>query len=132
MSSASQVHLGYAAEHVGDADTLVVTTAAQDDNPEVAEGRARGLRILPRSAGLKAAMAGRTVVAVAGTHGKTTATSLLTMALRAAGADPTYAIGGVLAATGRNADAGDGRPLRGRGRRERRRVPGLRARTPPW
>jgi UDP-N-acetylmuramate--alanine ligase len=103
-----RVHLGYDATHVGGADTLVVTTAAHDDNPEVQEGRARGLRILPRSAGLKAAMSGRRVVAVAGTHGKTTATSMLTMALRATGADPTYAIGGLLAATGRNADAGDG------------------------
>ena len=53
-------------------------------------------------------MAGRRVLAVAGTHGKTTTTSLLTLALSACGADPTYAIGGVLAATGRNADAGDG------------------------
>lgn len=103
------VHLGYAAEHVGDADTLVVTTAAHDDNPEVVEGQARRLRILPRSAGLKATMAGHDVVAVAGTHGKTTATSMLTMALLAAGADPTYAIGGVLTATGRNADAGGSR-----------------------
>ena len=102
------VHLGYAAEHVGDAETLVVTTAAHDDNPEVLEGRTRGLRILPRSAGLKSVMTGHRVIAVAGTHGKTTATSMLTMALRAAGADPTYAIGGVLAATGRNADAGEG------------------------
>jgi UDP-N-acetylmuramate--alanine ligase len=103
------VHLGYAAEHVAAADTLVVTTAARDDNPEVVEARARGLRVLPRSAGLKATMAGHQVVAVAGTHGKTTATSMLTMALLAAGADPTYAIGGVLAATGRNADAGASR-----------------------
>ena len=103
------VHLGYDARHVGEADTLVVTTAAQDDNPEVLEGRARGLRILPRSAGLKSTMAGHDVVAVAGTHGKTTTTSMLTMALLAAGADPTYAIGGVLAATGRNADAGSSR-----------------------
>jgi UDP-N-acetylmuramate--alanine ligase len=103
------LHLGYAAEHVGDADTLVVTTAAHDDNPEVLEGRARGLRILPRSAGLKATMAGHDVVAVAGTHGKTTATSMLTTALLAADADPTYAIGGVLATTGRNADAGGSR-----------------------
>jgi UDP-N-acetylmuramate--alanine ligase len=101
-------HLGYAAEHVADADTLVVTTAAREDNVEVAEARRRGLRLLPRSAGLKSVMAGRTVVAVAGTHGKTTTTSLLTMALRAAGGDPAYAIGGVLAATGRNADAGTG------------------------
>jgi UDP-N-acetylmuramate--alanine ligase len=102
------VHLGYAADHVGGADTLVVTTAAHDDNPEVLEGRARGLRLLPRSAGLKSVMAGHRVVAVAGTHGKTTTTSMLTMALRAAGADPTYAIGGLLAATGRNAEAGSG------------------------
>ncbi len=102
------IHSSYDAGHVGDADTLVVTTAAHDDNPEVVEGRSRGLRILPRSAGLKAVMAGHEVVVVAGTHGKTTTTSMLTMALRAAGADPTYAIGGVLAATGRNADAGHG------------------------
>ncbi len=102
------VHLGYDAAHVGDADTLVVTTAAHDDNPEVLAGRSRGLRILPRSAGLKSVMAGHRVVAVAGTHGKTTTTSMLTMALLAAGADPTYAIGGVLAATGRNAGAGTG------------------------
>ncbi|MGC4112436.1 MAG: UDP-N-acetylmuramate--L-alanine ligase [Nocardioides sp.] len=102
------VSSSYDAGHVGDADTLVVTTAAAEDNPEVAEGRTRGLRILPRSAGLKSVMAGRRVLAVAGTHGKTTATSMLTMALRAAGADPTYAIGGVLAATGRNADLGSG------------------------
>lgn len=103
--------LGYAAAHLGDlgpGDTVVVTTAAREDNPEVLEARRRGIRLLPRSAGLVAAMADRRVVAVAGTHGKTTTTSLLTMALLAAGADPTYAVGGVLAATGRNADAGAG------------------------
>ncbi len=86
----------------------MVTTAARDDNPEVLEARTRGLLVLPRSAGLKSVMDGHRVVAVAGTHGKTTTTSLLTMALRACGADPTYAIGGVLGATGRNADAGSG------------------------
>ena len=99
-------HLGYAAEHVGDADTLVVTTAAREDNPEVLEARRRGLRILPRSAGLAAVMAGSRVLAVAGTHGKTTTTGLLTSALVAAGVAPSYAVGGVLSATGRNADAG--------------------------
>ena len=99
-------HLGYAADHVGDADTLVVTTAAREDNPEVLEARRRGLRILPRSAGLAAVMADARVLAVAGTHGKTTTTGLLTSALLAAGADPSYAVGGVLSATGRNADAG--------------------------
>jgi len=99
-------HLGYDADHVGDADTLVVTTAARDDNPEVLEARRRGLRILPRSAGLASVMAGSRVLAVAGTHGKTTTTGLLTSALLAAGTDPSYAVGGVLTATGRNADAG--------------------------
>ncbi len=99
-------HLGYDAAHVGAADTLVVTTAAREDNPEVLEARRRGLRILPRSAGLAAVMAGSRVLAVAGTHGKTTTTGLLTSALLAAGADPSYAVGGVLTATGRNADAG--------------------------
>lgn len=100
------VHLGYDSAHVGDADTLVVTTAAREDNPEVLEARRRGLRVLPRSAGLAAVMAGSRVLAVAGTHGKTTTTGLLTSALIAAGVDPSYAVGGVLTATGRNADAG--------------------------
>jgi UDP-N-acetylmuramate--alanine ligase len=104
-------HRGYAAEHLGDlgaGDTVVVTTAARDDNPEVAEAHRRGLRVLPRSAGLAAVMADRRVLAVAGTHGKTTTTSLLTVALLAAGTDPSYAVGGVLSATGRNADFGTG------------------------
>ncbi|MBF4160625.1 UDP-N-acetylmuramate--L-alanine ligase [Nocardioides acrostichi] len=102
---------GYAAEHVaglGPDDTLVVTTAAREDNPEVLAARARGVRLYPRSAGLASVMAGRRVVAVAGTHGKTTTTSMLTCALLACGADPTYAVGGLLGATGRNADAGAG------------------------
>jgi UDP-N-acetylmuramate--alanine ligase len=103
-----EIHLGYAGEHVGDADTLVVTTAAREDNPEVALARERGLRILPRSAGLASVMAGRKVLAVAGTHGKTTTTSLLTVALLEAGADPAYAVGGVLSATGHNASDGAG------------------------
>ena len=102
-------HLGYDAGHLGDladGDTVVVTTAAREDNVEVAEARRRGLRLLPRSAGLAAVMAGSRVLAVAGTHGKTTTTGLLTSALLAAGTDPSYAVGGVLTATGRNADAG--------------------------
>ena len=103
------VAIGYDAANVGHADTLVVTTAARDDNPEVVEARRRGLRLLPRSAGLASVMSRQDVLAVAGTHGKTTTTALLTVALLAAGADPTYAVGGVLRATGRNADAGDGR-----------------------
>lgn len=102
------VSIGYDAANVGDADTLVVTTAARDDNPEVVAGRAAGRTLLPRSAGLKSVMAGQRVLAVAGTHGKTTTTSLLAVALIEAGADPSYAVGGVLTATGRNADLGAG------------------------
>ena len=102
------VSIGYDAAHVGDADTLVVTTAAREDNPEVVAARAAGKTLLPRSAGLKSVMAGQRVLAVAGTHGKTTTTSLLAVALIEAGADPSYAVGGVLTATGRNADLGAG------------------------
>ena len=80
----------------------------REDNPEYVEAVRQGLRVLPRSAALAAVMAGRRVLAVAGTHGKTTTTSLLTVALQAAGADPTYAIGGDLSATGVNAAEGSG------------------------
>ena len=104
----ARVHVGHAARQLGDADTVVVSTAVREDNPEYLEAVRRGLRVLPRSAALAAVMAGRRVVVVAGTHGKTTTTSLLTVALQAAGADPTYAIGGDLAATGVNAAEGTG------------------------
>ncbi len=104
----ARVHVGHAADQVGEADTVVVSTAVREDNPEYTEAVARGLRVLPRSAALAAVMVGRRVVAVAGTHGKTTTTALLTAALQAAGADPTYAIGADLAATSSNAAEGTG------------------------
>ena len=107
----ADVHVGHDAAHVGDlgpGDTVVVSTAIPLDNPEVVEADLRGIRLLPRSAALASLMAGYRSVAVAGTHGKTTTTSLLTVALQAAGADPTYAIGGDLAATGVNAAQGSG------------------------
>lgn len=93
---------------LGPGDTLVVSTAVPEGNPELVEARRRGLRVLPRSAALASLMLGHRAVAVAGTHGKTTTTSLLTVALQAAGVDPTYAIGGDLAATGVNAAQGSG------------------------
>ena len=104
----SSVFVGHHAAQLGDADTVVVSTAVREDNPEYVEAVRRGLRVLPRSAALAAVMAGRRVVAVAGTHGKTTTTSLLTVALQVAGADPAYAIGGDLSATGVNAADGTG------------------------
>jgi UDP-N-acetylmuramate--alanine ligase len=102
----ARVDVGHAAEHVRDVDTVVVSTAVREDNPEVVEALRQGLRLLPRSAALESVMQGRRVVAVAGTHGKTTTTSLLTVALQHAGADPSYAIGGELTATGLNAHDG--------------------------
>ncbi len=103
------VHVGHDPrhlDHLTDDDTVVVSAAVKPDNPEYAEATARGLRVLSRAAAMAALMQGRRVVAVAGTHGKTTTTSLLTVALQEAGADPTYTIGGDLAATGVNAGEG--------------------------
>lgn len=104
----ARCHVGHAAEQVYDVDTLVVSTAVREDNPEVVEARAQGLRLLPRSAALESVMRGRKVVAVAGTHGKTTTTSLLTVALQHCGADPSFAIGGELNESGSNAHDGSG------------------------
>ncbi len=101
-------HVGHAAEHLGDADTVVISTAVRETNPEVVEANRLGLRLLPRSAALQSVMQGRVVVAVAGTHGKTTTTSLLTVALQHCGADPSFAIGGDLNETGSNAHNGSG------------------------
>ena len=100
--------VGHAAEHVDDADTVVVSTAIRPDNPEVVAAGRRGHRLLPRSAALESVMIGRRVIAVAGTHGKTTTTAMLTVALRASGAEPSYAIGGELCDTGVNAADGRG------------------------
>jgi UDP-N-acetylmuramate--alanine ligase len=101
-------YVGHAAEHLGDADTLVVSTAIRVTNPELAAARERGLLVLHRAAALASLMAGRRSVAVAGTHGKTTTTSMLTVALQHAGADPSYCIGGQLVTTGLGAADGTG------------------------
>ncbi|GAB3999083.1 UDP-N-acetylmuramate--L-alanine ligase [Nocardioides marmoraquaticus] len=101
-------HVGHDAAHVEGADTVVVSTAVRETNPEVVAALERGLRLLPRSAALESVMQGRRVVAVAGTHGKTTTTSLLTVALQHCGADPSFAIGGDLNETGSNAHEGSG------------------------
>ena len=105
----ARVHVGHRAEYLGDADTLVVSSAIRQDNPELAEARRRGLRVLHRAGALASLMFGRRVIAVTGTHGKTTTTSMITTVLRETGADPGYVIGGVLAATGVGAADGAGR-----------------------
>ena len=100
--------VGHAAAQLGDADTVVISSAIRDTNPELAEARRRGLRVLHRAAALAALMTGRRVVAVTGTHGKTTTTSMIATVLLETGAGPAYAIGGVLAATGAGAADGPG------------------------
>jgi UDP-N-acetylmuramate--alanine ligase len=85
-----------------------VSSAIRPDNPELAEARRRGIRVLHRAAALAALMWGRRVIAVTGTHGKTTTTSMIATVLRETGADPGYVIGGVLAATGTSAADGGG------------------------
>ena len=102
------IHLGHDGAHVGDADTLVVSSAIRPDNPELTEARRRGIRVLHRAAALGSAMLGRRGIAIAGTHGKTTTTSMLTTILRGCGADPAYVIGGILAETGLGAADGSG------------------------
>ena len=105
------VYIGHAAQNLGSlgpGDTLVVSSAIRADNPELTEAQRRGMRVLHRAAALAAVMAGRRVIAVAGTHGKTTTTSMLTTVLRDCGAEPGYMIGGILQDTGLGAEDGAG------------------------
>jgi UDP-N-acetylmuramate--alanine ligase len=104
----ADVHVGHAAANLADADTVVVSSAIRPDNPELAAARAGGLRVLHRAAALASLMLGRRGVAVAGTHGKTTTSSMITTALRHCGADPGYVIGGILSETGLGAEDGSG------------------------
>ena len=107
----ARVHVGHAAEHLGDAETVVVSSAVRESNPELAEAGRRALRILPRAAALGALLLGREGIAVAGTHGKTTTTSMVTVVLQHVGAEPGYVIGGRLVTTGLSADAGIKSPI---------------------
>ena len=107
----ARVHVGHASANLGDlgaGDTLVVSSAIRADNPELAEATRRGMRVMHRAAALASVMAGRRVIAVAGTHGKTTTTSMLATVLRECGADPGYVIGGILNETGLGAEDGAG------------------------
>lgn len=92
----AQVHIGHARGQVAEADVVVKSTAISEDNPEIVEARERGIPVIPRAEMLAELMRLKTGVAVAGTHGKTTTTSLLAAVFEAAGADPTVIIGGRL------------------------------------
>jgi UDP-N-acetylmuramate--alanine ligase len=103
------VHIGHAAEHLADdATSVVVSSAIRKDNPELARAAELGIPVVHRSDALARLMDGLRPIAVAGTHGKTTTTSMLAVSLTELGLDPSYAIGGDLDAPGSNALHGDG------------------------
>jgi UDP-N-acetylmuramate--alanine ligase len=105
----ARVEVGHAAAHLPDAPaTVVVSTAIRPTNPELAAARERGLPVVHRAQALAALTTGRRVVAVAGTHGKTSTTSMLTVALQHCGLDPSFAIGGDLTSSGAGAHHGEG------------------------
>ncbi len=103
-----RVYPGHTAEHVNGADVVVTSTAVKGDNPEVLEAQARKIPVIPRALMLAELMRFRDGIAIAGTHGKTTTTSLTASILAAAGMDPTFVIGGKLTAAGTNAKLGHG------------------------
>ena len=103
-----RVEIGHATENLGEASTVIASTAVPENNVELVAARERGLRVLRRPEALGALAADYRTVAVAGTHGKTTTTSMLTVALQAVGADPSFAIGSELAESGSNAHVGSG------------------------
>ncbi|TAK90563.1 MAG: UDP-N-acetylmuramate--L-alanine ligase [Burkholderiaceae bacterium] len=104
----ARVVIGHAAEHVTDADAVVTSTAVKADNPEVIAARDRKIPIVPRAVMLAELMRLKRGIAIAGTHGKTTTTSLVASVLAHSGLDPTFVIGGRLNSAGANAKLGRG------------------------
>lgn len=105
------VFIGHDADFIEGADVLVISSAIREDNPEVEAARKRHIPVVPRAQMLAELMRSRYGVAIAGTHGKTTTTSLATSVLAEAGLDPTFVIGGRLNSAGTNAHLGSGKYL---------------------
>ncbi|HZZ34352.1 MAG TPA: UDP-N-acetylmuramate--L-alanine ligase [Caulobacteraceae bacterium] len=104
----AKVFIGHAADHVDGASAIVFSSAVKDDNPEMAAGRARRLPMVRRAEMLAELMRQQYSIAVGGTHGKTTTTSMVAAVLDAGGLDPTVVNGGIINAYGANAKVGEG------------------------
>jgi UDP-N-acetylmuramate--alanine ligase len=102
------IYQGHDASYVNGADCVIVTSAARADHVEVAAARAQNIPVYKRADIMAALMEGKTVIAVAGTHGKTTTTAMIVHILRECGKDPSYIVGGVMRNTGTNAGVGKG------------------------
>jgi UDP-N-acetylmuramate--alanine ligase len=102
---------GHRAENVGDAEMIVTTSAAKDDNPELVEARRRGIPVLKRHEFVARLMEGKRSICVAGTHGKTTTTGMIASMLVQAGRNPTYLVGGEVRDLGSNAAPGAGEDI---------------------
>jgi UDP-N-acetylmuramate--alanine ligase len=107
-SLGADVKIGHAAENIEGADAVVTSTAVKADNPEVIAARAKHIPIVPRALMLAELMRLKSGIAIAGTHGKTTTTSLVASVLAQGGFDPTFVIGGRLNSAGANAKLGSG------------------------
>jgi UDP-N-acetylmuramate--alanine ligase len=110
-SLGAEVAIGHAAANVAEADVVVISSAVNEDNPEVVAAREARVPVVPRAEMLAELMRFRRGIAVAGTHGKTTTTSLIASVLAEGGSDPTFVIGGRLNSAGANARLGTGRWL---------------------
>src|SRR3979409_1879026 len=104
----ARITKGHTEEHIAGANAVVVSTAVSDDNPEVQAARAKKIPVVPRALMLAELMRLKQGIAVAGTHGKTTTTSLIASVLAEGGLDPTFVIGGRLLAADANARLGKG------------------------
>ncbi len=103
-----KLYHGHAANYVSDADVIVISSAIPSNNPEIIAARQAGIPVLKRSDFLSHLMAGQVGIAIAGTHGKTTTTSMIAQILIDAGLDPTVIVGGILPSINTNARAGKG------------------------
>ena len=105
------INIGHASEYIGDSEVVVISSAVHNDNPEVIAAHQQRIPVIPRAEMLAELMRFRYGIAIAGTHGKTTTTSLVASILAEGGADPTFVIGGRLNSAGTNARLGTGRYL---------------------